>query len=117
VKHLEALKANYRTKRDATLAALGAHLKETADLHWTHPNGGLYVWLTLPEHIDTSRRGKLFERCVERGVLFVPGAYSFHPDALGKVPNHHLRLCYGQTPMEEIAPGIERLAVAIREQL
>jgi 2-aminoadipate transaminase len=115
--HLEVLKAEYRRKRDATLAALAANLTETAALHWTHPPGGIYVWLTLPPGVDTSRAGKLFERCVTYGVLYVPGAYSFHPDADGRVPNHHMRLCFGQVTMEEIAPGIERLAGAIREEV
>jgi 2-aminoadipate transaminase len=116
-KHLEVLQAEYRRKRDATLSALAAHLKESPQLHWTHPDGGLYVWLTLPEHVDTSRHGQLFDRCVKHGVLYVPGAYSFHPDATGRVPNHHIRLCFGQVRMEEIVPGIERLASAIHEQI
>ena len=116
-RHLDVLKAEYRRKRDATLAALAANLKESRELHWTHPNGGLYVWLTLPPNVDTSREGKLFERCVKHGVLYVPGAYSFHPDERGRTPNHHMRLCFGQVRMEEIAPGIERLAGAIREAM
>jgi 2-aminoadipate transaminase len=117
VRHLEVLKNEYRRKRDATLAALRANLTETAELHWTHPDGGIYVWLTLPPHVDTSRTGRLFDRCVKYGVLYVPGAYSFHPDAQGRTPNHHMRLCFGQVTFEEIAPGIERLAGAIMEEM
>lgn len=116
--HLATLNTEYRRKRDATLAALKTHLTESKDLHWTHPDGGLYVWLTLPPHVDTSREAALFNRCVKHGVLYVPGAYNFHPDpATGKVPNHHMRLCFGQVRMEEIAPGIERLSAAIKEEL
>jgi 2-aminoadipate transaminase len=117
VTHLEVLKEEYRRKRDATLAALRENLTETAELHWTHPDGGIYVWLTLPKSVDTSREGKLFERCVKHGVLYVPGAYSFHPDENGRTPNHHMRLCFGQVRMEEIRPGIERLAGAIKEAM
>jgi 2-aminoadipate transaminase len=117
VRHLEVLKDEYRRKRDATLAALRANLTETAELHWTHPSGGIYVWLTLPPHVDTSRAGRLFDRCVKYGVLYVPGAYSFNPDAQGRTPNHHMRLCFGQVTFEEIAPGIERLASAIMEEM
>ena len=117
VRHLGVLNDGYRAKRDATLDALRAHLTESPQLHWTHPDGGLYVWLTLPPHVDTSREGRLFDRCVKHGVLYVPGAYSFHPDATGRVPNHHMRLCFGQVRMEEITPGIERLASAIREEI
>ncbi|HEY7115081.1 MAG TPA: PLP-dependent aminotransferase family protein [Tepidisphaeraceae bacterium] len=115
--HLELLKAGYRRKRDATLTALSVHLTESAELHWTRPDGGLYVWLTLPPRVDTSREGRLFDRCVKYGVLYVPGAYSFHPDATDRVPSHHMRLCFGQVRMEEIAPGIERLAEAIRAEM
>ncbi len=115
--HLEILRAQYRLKRDATLAALAAHLKPSADLHWTEPAGGLYVWLTLPEYVNTSRQGPLFDACVKRGVLYVPGEYSFHPDAKGSVPRHHMRLCYGQVPVEDVVTGIERLADAVGKQL
>ena len=114
-RHLEVLKTEYRRKRDAILAALRANLIESKELHWTHPEGGIYVWLTLPQGVDTSRRGKLFERCVEHGVLYVPGAYSFHEDEKGRTPDHHMRLCFGQVTLEEIGPGIERLASAIGE--
>jgi 2-aminoadipate transaminase len=117
VRHLEVLKKEYRRKRDATLAALRANLTETPQLHWTHPSGGIYVWLTLPPHVNTAREGKLFERCVKYGVLYVPGAYSFNPDPQGRTPNHHMRLCFGQVTFEEIAPGIERLADAIKEEI
>jgi 2-aminoadipate transaminase len=115
--HLEVLKDAYRRKRDATLAALSAHLEESAALHWTRPAGGIYVWLTLPAHVDTSRGGQLFDRCVKHGVLYVPGRYAFHANEDGKTPDHHMRLCFGQVTFDEIAPGIERLAGAIRDVL
>jgi 2-aminoadipate transaminase len=114
-KHLEVLKKGYREKRDILLQALRTHLTESAGLHWTHPQGGIYVWLTLPKNIDTSREGPLFKRCVELGVLYVPGAYSFHADEKNQTPSHHMRLCFGQVTAEEIGPGIERLAKAIGE--
>ncbi|HYE20243.1 MAG TPA: PLP-dependent aminotransferase family protein [Tepidisphaeraceae bacterium] len=125
--HLDVLRDQYRKKRDATLAELEKHLgpkqlttdhgQLTTPISWTHPAGGLYVWLTLPAHVDTSREGRLFDTCVKYGVLYVPGGYSFSPDATGRVPNHHVRLCYGQTPPADIAPGIERLADAIKAEL
>ena len=95
----------------------GFWAKEAAELHWTHPAGGIYVWLTLPEHVDTSRGGKLFDACVKYGVLYVPGSYSFHPDGGGRVPRHHMRLCYGQVPLEEIEDGIARLAEAVMQEI
>src|SRR5581483_3146033 len=84
---------------------------------WTHPDGGLYVWLTLPESIDTSRGGEMFRRCVEHGVIYVPGDYCFQPDESGAIPHHHLRLSFGQVAPEKIEPGIHRLADVVTDLL
>ena len=51
-----------------------------ADVHWTHPNGGLFVWMTVPEGLDTGFDGPLFPRCLQEGVLYVPGEYAFAPE-------------------------------------
>ena len=120
--HLEELKAHYRRKRDAMLAALEKHLSGLRTRHpgltWTHPHGGLYVWLTLPVSVDTSRKGPLYPRCVEAGVLYVPGVYCFHANpGVGRCPSHHVRLSFGQVPPDDIEPGIERLAGAVRAVL
>ena len=57
----------------------------------------------------------MFARCVERGVLYVPGEYCFQADASGKVPENQLRLSYGQVLPEQIEPGIERLSKVVSE--
>ena len=44
-----------------------------AEVHWTRPEGGLFVWMTVPEGLDTGFDGPLFPRCVREGVLYVPG--------------------------------------------
>ena len=113
--HLKTLKSHYRRKRDLMLSALRKHMPRRDDLHWTEPHGGLYVWVTLPDCIDTSSEASLCRTCLERGVLYVPGDYNFHPDAAGNVPRNHLRLCFGQVAMEKIDVGIARLAGAVRE--
>jgi DNA-binding transcriptional MocR family regulator len=59
----------------------------------------------------------MFNRCVERGVLYVPGVYCFSPDEHGMVPTNHIRLSFGQVAPDQIAPGIERLAGVVKEQL
>ena len=111
------LRAAYDAKRKATLAALEEHV---APLHsgarWTHPTGGLYVWLTLPESIDTGGAGSFFERCVHNGVLYVPGCHAFPEEPLARVCSS-LRLCYGWITCEQIREGIRRLAVSIAESL
>ncbi|MGN6507368.1 MAG: PLP-dependent aminotransferase family protein [Tepidisphaeraceae bacterium] len=115
--HLQALHDGYRQKRDLMLASLQKHLGDRPDVQWTRPDGGLYIWLSLPRSLDTSRRGGMFERCLAAGVLYVPGEYCFCPDENGQIPQNHMRLCYSVTPLEQIEPGIERLARAIDLQL
>ena len=115
--HVEVLRKAYRLKRDAMLAALDHYMPRDAGISWTHPHGGLYVWLTLPPHLDTSRRGKMFEDCIEAGVLYVPGDYCFVPDETGAVPRNHLRLSFGQVDPAQIEPGIRRLAGVVARDL
>jgi len=106
---------SYRAKRDLMLAALETNLRHGAGVSWTHPLGGLYVWVTLPDGVDTSRDSAFFKAAVARGVLYVPGDYCFQPDEDGTVPKHHLRLSFGQVAPENIEPGIRRLASVINE--
>ena len=118
LRHLEVLKSAYRAKRDATLAALDRHMPRNSGIHWTQPRGGLYVWVTLPAHIDTSRGAGLFEACIDRGVLYVPGVYCHQPDMkTGRTPSNHLRLSFGVVPIEKIDEGVRRLASAIVDVL
>jgi 2-aminoadipate transaminase len=112
--HVKVLGKSYRIKRDAMLASLQRFMPKDAGIHWTHPHGGLYVWLTLPDHFDTSRTSPLFGACIEKGVLYVPGEYCFQRDENGHLPNHHLRLSFGQVAPDQIEPGIERLAEAVK---
>src|SRR5688500_131059 len=116
-KRVGTRRAAYQKKRDAVLEALDRHMPKNAGITWTRPNGGFYVWLTLPESIDTSRDGWFFNECVSRGVLYVPGEYCFQPDENGFVPKHNLRLSYGQIPPDQIEPGIEILASVVRDAL
>jgi 2-aminoadipate transaminase len=116
-KQVELLKDRYRSKRDTVLSALSRFMPGHPEIHWTHPHGGLYVWLTLPLSINTSRVGAMFGMCVNRGVLYVPGEYCFQADENGFVPENQLRLSYGQVASEQIEPGIERLASVVRELL
>lgn len=118
IRHLAEVRAGYIAKRDLMLNALARYLPtEDATIQWTHPQGGLYVWLSLPRTFDTSRHGGMFDDCLRRGVLYVPGEYCFHPDEQGHVPQNHMRLCYAVTPIEQIEPGVERLAGAIRSRM
>lgn len=104
--HTEVIRAAYRQRRDAMLAALEAAMP--AGVTWTRPAGGMFTWLTLPEEVDT---GRLLERSIETcGVAFVPGA-AFFPDRSGR---NTLRLSYSLNSPAEIEDGISRLADVIR---
>jgi 2-aminoadipate transaminase len=115
--HLAVMHAGYIAKRNRMLAALDHHLGGIEGVQWTRAAGGLYVWLSLPLQFDTSRRGGMFDDCLGRGVIYVPGEYCFHPDESGHVPQNHMRLCYAVTPIEQIEPGMDRLAGAIKARL
>ena len=115
--HLKTIHAGYIAKRDAMLAALQKYMPQHDDIQWTKPQGGLYVWLSLPKDVDTSRNGPLFDACLKEGILYVPGEYCFQPDESGHLPQNHMRLCYAVTPLEQIEPGIERLAKVIASRV
>lgn len=115
--HVERLVVAYRRKRDALLSALEHHLKPFGDsVGWTQPNGGLYVWLDLPEQIDTGFDGSFFQRCLEEGVLYVPGALAY-PDGPGTFPRNQVRLSFGVATEPAIDEGIRRLSRALSAEV
>ena len=99
---VERARAHYRCRRDAMLAALKTHMP--GGVTWTRPEGGLFVWLRLPDGMDGA---SLLDRAVkDAGIAFVPGAAFFH-DGRGR---NTLRLSYSLATEGEIAEGIARLA-------
>lgn len=118
--HVERLRQAYRVKRDAMLGALEEHfgpLAAEGRATWTRPGGGLYVWLTLPEDVNTDQGGSLFRRCLDRGTLYVPGSFCYSPEAGRPTPRHHMRLSFGVPSAEENCEGVRRLAEAVREEM
>jgi 2-aminoadipate transaminase len=115
-RHVEKLRRAYARKRDAMLEALDEELGDfqAADTHWTKPSGGLYVFVTLPSHIDTGTDGALFARCLEEGMLYVPGEFCFGPDPTRDKPRSTLRLSFGVANVEQIREGIRRFGRAVR---
>ncbi len=113
---VQVLTERYRTKRDVMLDAMDEYLGPVEDVSWTHPSGGLYVWLTLPEEMNTDLAGPLFQSCLDRGVVYVPGAYAFASEP-GPVPRHHARLCFGVPEPDDLVEGVKRLAAAVIDQL
>lgn len=116
-RQIALLAETYRAKRDAILDALDEHLGPFGvGVSWTRPRGGIYVWLTLPESIDTGRDGAFFARCLDEGVLYVPGGYAF-PDGPTPAPRNTIRLSYGVAPIPLLREGITRFAAALRGHL
>ncbi len=114
---VKRLQSHYRLKRDTLLGALDKHVPTDPAIRWTHPHGGLYVWMELPDAIDTARGSPFFDDAIAEGVLYVPGAYCHPPDENGHVPASHLRLSFGQAPLARLEPGVHRLAAVIRRHL
>ena len=109
---IETLVACYRRKRDVMLMALDEHLGAIEGVSWTRPSGGLYVWLTLPDGLDTGLAGAFFQRCLSEGVVYVPGSYAFAAEP-GLPPTNQARLCFGVPDEAALAEGIKRLAAAL----
>lgn len=100
---------HYRGRRDAMLTALAEHMPK--GVSWTKPQGGLFVWVTLPEGLDGAR---LLERAVaDVNVAFVPGG-AFFADGSGR---NTIRLSFSAANEERIAEGISRLGKLITEVL
>jgi len=117
-RHVERLRRRYAEKRDAMLEALEEHLGGLGPaVHWTRPAGGLYVFLTLPEGVETHADGRLFARAVEEGVLYVPGEYCYAPDPTRDVPQNAIRLSYGVCEVARIREGVAALGRAVRHVL
>lgn len=97
----------YRERRDAMLGALGEHLP---DLSWTVPDGGFYVWLTLPDQLDARQ---MLPRAVENLVAYTPGT-AFYADGNG---HQNIRLSFSYPTPDFINEGVRRLATVIDNEL
>jgi len=104
---VDTFRGIYAERRDAMMGALGEFLP---DLSWTRPDGGFFVWLTLPESLDS--KGML-PRAVKELVAYTPGT-AFYADGRGG-GNIRLSFCY-PTP-EQIRVGVKRLATVINDEL
>jgi 2-aminoadipate transaminase len=102
--HIAGLAAHYRPRRDALLAGLAEHLP--AGSSWTTPEGGLFVWVTLPPGFDAEA---LLPVALERGVAFVPGRFFY----AGPGRPETLRLSFATASPAELREGAARLGAAI----
>ena len=107
-KYLPTFIDSYREKRDVMLQAMDNAIPKIAGLEWTRPDGGFYIWITLPSYMDAA---ELFRRAVKENVAFVLGS-AFHPQ--GKLKNC-FRLNFTFASSEDIREGIRRLGKALTE--
>lgn len=103
--HAASVRAVYKARRDAMLTALAAHMP--AGVRWTRPEGGMFVWVTLPEGMDAAA---LLRASLDSArVAFVPGA-AFHADRSGR---NTMRLSFSLNEPAKTEEGIKRLAALI----
>jgi len=107
-KYIESLCELYRSRRDAMVEALGDHFPAQAS--WTEPDGGLFIWATLPPYIDTS---DLLAKALREDVAFVPGQAAY-VDGRGR---NSMRLNFSAGGEDEIREGIRRIGKVVAEQV
>ena len=108
-KTLQKFVDTYKTRRDAMLAALEKYFPPEAT--WTHPEGGFFVWVTLPDYVDT---GSMLSVALDKGVTYTPGD-GFFPNASAGQNCMRLAFCF-ESP-ENLDEAIRRLAAVIEDQL
>ena len=98
----------YRDRRDAMLDALESHFPQEAE--WSRPEGGLFLWATLPDYIDTT---DLLAKALRENVAFVPGRAAYVDGRGGS----SMRLNFSASGEDELREGIRRIGGVISEQV
>ena len=98
----------YKGKRDLLLSLLEKHMP--AGVRWTHPEGGLFLFLTMPEGFDAV---KFYDTALDAGVAYVAGEF-FHPDGSGK---NTMRMNFSFMTEEKITEGVQLLARLLRAEV
>lgn len=105
---IKTFRENYRERRDAIIGALEQHLP--AGSSWTNPDGGFYVWVTVPEGVDTKA---MLPRAVTARVAYASGT-GFYADGFG---SRQMRLSYCYPTPERIREGVRRLAGVLESEM
>ena len=105
--HIQEAAGAVKAKRNILLDALEGEFGKVPGMRWTHPDGGLFLWIKLPDHVD---RARLLELATARGITYATGQ-AFH--ALDRdIP--YLRLAFGWIDKADIAEGVRLLAEWLR---
>lgn len=100
--------ALYKGKRDLLLSLLQEHMP--AGVSWTHPEGGLFLFLTMPEGFDAVR---FYDKALSAGVAYVAGEF-FHPDRSGK---NTMRMNFSFMSPDRIEEGVKLLAKLLKDEI
>ncbi len=110
--HIQKIREVYGRRRNVMVEAMKRYFPD--GVTWTVPQGGLFLWATLPDGMDTE---PLFKRAIEEKVAFVPG-YVFYAPEIGKEPlRNSMRLNFSNAKPEQIEEGIKRLGRAIEKMM
>ena len=115
--HLAAVRQGYARKRDALLAGLDRYFAGLEGVSWVRPAGGLYVWMSLPPHVETGFDSALFEHAAKtEQVMYVPGELCYGGE-LASRPRHQMRLSFGVLDPASLEEAAARLSRAVRAVL
>jgi 2-aminoadipate transaminase len=106
--HIPTIRTLYAKQCNAMLEAMSKHFPES--VRWTKPEGGMFIWVTLPEHMDSKQ---LLDEAIQQNVAFVPGGpfYANNPE------KNTLRLSFVTVSPERINEGIEKLGKLIKAKI
>jgi 2-aminoadipate transaminase len=112
--HVEQIRKVYRERRDVMLDALQQYFPP--GVTWTHPQGGLFLWVTLPAGLDIQA---ILKSALEQNVAFVPGDSFFADNKAGRGRSRpsHMRLNFSNAAPDQIREGIRRLSAAVKMHL
>jgi 2-aminoadipate transaminase len=109
---VESLSGTYRERRDAMLDALHEFMPD--GVRWTRPEGGLFVWATLPPHLDTTA---MLPRAISSNVAYMPGEGFYAGGLPERAGKNCMRLNFSFLEPEKIREGVKRLAGVVREHM
>jgi 2-aminoadipate transaminase len=104
--HLKMISAYYKPFLDQMLKSLETHMP--AEVKWTKPQGGIFLWMELPERMNAD---EIFHQAAEKKVSFIPGS-KFYPE--GQEKFNTLRLNFSYSSLEQIEEGIKRLGELLK---
>jgi 2-aminoadipate transaminase len=106
--HVKFIRATYKERRDVMLETMEELWP--SEMRWTRPEGGMFLWGIMPDHIDAK---DVFKVAIEKKVAFVPGE-AFHPNGGGK---NTMRINFSYSNLEIIREGIGRMGIALKEAI